>query len=58
MLKHPQTTTNNMKYNIQLPFFPGFYESLIDPRYLQDNYFDDYESKKQYIEKYGIDFFS
>ena len=45
-----------MKYNIQLPFFPGFYESLIDPRYLQDNYFDGYESKKQYIEKYGIDF--
>ena len=45
-----------MKYNIQLPFFPGFYESLIDPRYLQDNYFDGYESKKQYIEKYWIDF--
>ena len=45
-----------MKYNIELPFFPGFYETILDPRYMESNEYDDAEGMRNYIEEFGIDF--
>lgn len=45
-----------MKYNIELPFFCGFYETILDPRYMESDEYDDAEGMRNYIEEFGIDF--
>lgn len=45
-----------MKYNIELPFFCGFYETIIDPRYMESYEYNDAYGMRNYIEEFGIDF--
>ena len=45
-----------MKYNIQLPFFPGFYDTILSSQNIINSMMECTDTYKSFIDEYGIDF--